>query len=170
MSALEERLAADLKAAMRGGDTTRRDVIRFLRAGLTNAQIARVQPIALAAADADDVARAPERDQPLSDEEALAVLQRQIKQRQDSIEQFAAAGRADLVERESAQLAILREYLPPGLGDDEVEALARAVIAETGAAGPRDMKLVMPRLIERAAGRADNRTLSAAAQRLLGGR
>lgn len=166
MSTLDERLATDLKEAMRAGDTTRRDVIRFLRASLKNAQIARVQPLDDDAAG-DDVVRSPQRDQPLSDEEALAVVQRQFKQRQDSIEQFARAGRADLVEREQAQLAILREYLPTGLSADEIDALAREVIAESGAAGPRDLKVVMPRLIERAAGRADGRALSAAARRLL---
>ena len=166
MGTLDERLAADLKEAMRAGDTIRRDVIRFLRAGFKNAQIARVQAPA-AEADPDVVTRAAERDQPLSDQEELAVLQRQIKQRQDAIEQFRAAGRADLVEREGAQLAILQGYLPAGLGAEEIEALVREVIAETGATGPRDMGRVMPALIGRAAGRADSRALSEAARRLL---
>lgn len=170
MGTLDARLTADLKEAMRSGDTTRRDVIRFLRASFKNAQIARVQPVATPdAADADAVTRAPERDQPLGAAEELAVLQRQIKQRQDSIEQFQQAGRDDLVARESAQLAILREYLPAGLRPEEVEALVREAIAETGATGPRDMKLVMPAAIARAAGRADSRAISEAARRLLAG-
>jgi uncharacterized protein YqeY len=166
MGALEDRLMTDLKDAMRSGDTVRRDVIRFLRASLKNAQIARVQVPDDAAVDAE-VQRSADRDRPLSDEEELAVLQRQIKQRQDSIEQFTQANRQDLVERESGQLTILREYLPAGLSTEEVDALVRAVIADTGAAGPRDMKLVMPVVIERAAGRADSRTLSETAKRLL---
>ena len=153
--------------SMRSGDTVRRDVIRFLRAAFKNAQIARVQ----VPEDVDDsgetVKRSAERDRPLSDAEELAVLQRQIKQRQDAIDQFAQAGRGDLVERESGQLAILRDYLPAGLSADEIDALVRAVIADTGASGPRDMKLVMPVAIERAEGRADSRTLSEAAKRLL---
>lgn len=175
MGTLDTKLTADLKDAMRGGDTVRRDVIRFLRASLKNAQIARVQVTDLSGADderagaAGNVQRAAERDQPLSDAEELAVLQRQIKQRQDAIDQFTQAGRADLVERESAQLAILREYLPAGLSAGEVEALVRAVIAETGATGPGDMKLVMPVAIERAAGRADSRAISETARRLLAG-
>lgn len=169
MGALEDRLMTDLKDAMRSGDTVRRDVIRFLRASFKNAQIARVQvPEGLEGADGgESVQRSVDRDRPLSDAEELAVLQRQIKQRQDAIEQFSQANRQDLVERESGQLAILREYLPAGLSGEEVEALVRTVIADTGATGPRDMKLVMPVVIERAAGRADSRTLSETAKRLL---
>jgi uncharacterized protein YqeY len=167
MGALEDRVMTDLKDAMRSGDTVRRDVIRFLRASFKNAQIARVQVPDDATESGESVQRSADRDRPLSDEEELAVLQRQIKQRQDSIEQFTQANRQDLVERESGQLAILREYLPAGLSTDEVDALVRAVIADTGAAGPRDMKLVMPVVIERAAGRADSRMLSETAKRLL---
>ncbi len=147
MAALEERLTADLKEAMRAGDTVKRDVIRYLRAGLKNAQI--------------------ERGQPLGESDELAVLQQQIKQRQDAIEQFQAGGRADLVERESGQLAVLRGYLPAELTPAELDDLVGSVIAETGATGPRDLGRVMPLLIERAAGRADNRTLSEAARRRL---
>ena len=158
---------ADLKEAMRAVDTTRRDVIRYLRSAFKNAQIARIEFTEERVGDGDEVKRAAERDQPLSDAEELAVLQRQIKQRQDSIEQFGQAGRADLVERESAQLAILRDYLPQGMSPEEVEALVRGVIAETGATGAKDMKLVMPAAIARAAGRADNRTLSEVVRRLL---
>lgn len=147
MATLDQRLTDELKVAMRTGDHVRRDVIRFLRAGLKNAQIARGQP--------------------LSETEELAILQQQIKQRQDAIEQFAAGGRADLVERETGQLAVLRSYLPAALTSDELDQLVRSVIAETGATGPRDMGRVMPVLSTRAAGRADNRTLSEAARRQL---
>ena len=167
MGALDAQLMADLKEAMRTGDTTRRDVIRFLRAAFKNAQIARVQFSEEAGADGAATARATERDQPLSDDEELAVLKRQIKQRQDAIEQFERAGRADLVERERGQLAILQHYLPAGLSQEQIDALVRAVVAETGATGPRDMKLVMPALLARAAGQADNRALSEAARRIL---
>lgn len=173
MVILDQQLTNDLKESMRAGDTARRDVIRFLRAALKNAQIARVQvPDDLAedgVAEAE-VARSADRDRPLSDDEELAVLKRQIKQRQDSIEQFERAGRPDLVEREEAQLAILQAYLPAGLSADEIEALVRAVVAETGATGPSDMKVVMPALLARAAGRADSRALSDAAKRALAAR
>ncbi len=167
MGALDERLMADVKDAMRAGDTTRRDVIRFLRSALKNAQIARIEFTEEQAEEGVTVERAAERDQPLSDEEELRVLQRQIKQRQDSIEQFGRAGRTDLVERESAQLVILQGYLPQGLSQAEIDAITSAIIVETGARGAKDMKLVMPRLIERAAGRADSRALSESARRLL---
>ncbi|MGN6698174.1 MAG: GatB/YqeY domain-containing protein, partial [Thermomicrobiales bacterium] len=165
MGRYDERLMADLKVAMRAGDTTRRDVIRYLRAALKNAQIARVQVLDLP--EGAEAERSADRDRPLSDEEELAVLQRQVKQRQDAIEQFARGGRNDLVERESEQLAILREYLPAGLSQEEIDDLTRAVIAETGARGPQDMKLVMPALIARAGGRAESRALSESARRLL---
>ena len=172
MGALDQQLTDDLKEAMRARDTERRDVIRFLRSALKNAQIARVQvPDDLPEEDAGaEVARSADRDRPLSDDEELAVLKRQIKQRQDSIEQFERASRPDLVEREQAQLAILQAYLPAGLSADEIEALVGAVIAETGAAGPSDMKLVMPALIARAGGQADSRALSDAAKRALAAR
>jgi uncharacterized protein YqeY len=165
MGRYDERLMADLKVAMRTGDTTRRDVIRYLRAALKNAQIARVQVLDLP--EGAEAERSADRDRPLSDEEELAVLQRQVKQHQDAIEQFARGGRDDLVGRESAQLAILREYLPAGLSQEEIDGLTRAVIAETGARGPQDMKLVMPALIARAGGRAESRALSESARRLL---
>ncbi len=169
MGTLDDRVMVDLKEAMRSGDTVRRDVIRYLRAAFKNAQIARIQvPDDLDDASVvTDLQRAAERDEPLSDEEELAVLQRQIKQRQDAIEQFARAGRQDLVEREGGQLAILQEYLPAGLTPAEVETLVQTIIAETGAKGMRDMKLVMPVAMERAAGRADGRTLSEVVKRQL---
>ncbi len=169
MGTLDQQLTNDLKESMRAGDTARRDVIRFLRAAFQNAQIARVQlPDDLNESGAEvAVARSADRDRPLTDDEELVVLKRQIKQRQDSIEQFARAGRPDLVGREEAQLAILQAYLPAGLGADEIDALVRAIVAETGATGPSDMKLVMPALIARAGGRADSRALSDAAKRAL---
>ena len=168
MGTLETQLMADLKEAMRAGDTARRDVIRFLRASMKNAQIARVQ--FSEEAGETTVVGASEREQPLTDEEEFGVLKRQIKQRQDAIEQFERANRADLVGREQAQLTILQHYLPAGLSEAEIDALIQSVIAETGASGPGDMKLVMPVALARAAGQADNRALSAAARRLLAAR
>ncbi len=170
MGTLDQQLINDLKESMRAGDTARRDVIRFLRAAFQNAQIARVQVPDDLPEDGAEVARSADRDRPLTDDEELTVLKRQIKQRQDSIEQFERAGRPDLVGREEAQLAILQAYLPAGLGADEIDALVRAVVSETGATGPSDMKLVMPALIARAGGRADSRALSDAAKRALAAR
>jgi uncharacterized protein YqeY len=146
-TSLHEQLSEDLKAAMRSGDTTARDTIRFTIAAVKNAEI--------------------EKGGQLSPEEELALLQRQAKRRQEAIEQFQAGGRADLVEREQSQLAVLERYLPAALSDDELAAMVRAAIAETGASGPRDMGKVMPILIQRAAGRADGKRLSTAVRAAL---
>ena len=146
---LRERLDSDLKEAMRAGDQTARDTIRFVLAAVKNAEI--------------------DRGGPLSDAESAAVLQRQVKQRQDSIDQFRSAGRADLVAREEAQLSVVRRYLPAELSDAEVEDLVRAVVGDVGATSAKDLGRVMPVLIERAAGRADGRRLSAAARAALSG-
>jgi uncharacterized protein YqeY len=146
---LRQRLESDLKEAMRAGDQTARDTIRFLLAAVKNAEI--------------------DRGGPLSEAEGIQVLQKQAKQRQDSIDQFRAAGRTDLVEREEAQMRVVARYLPAELSDDEVNALVAHVIAEVGASSPKDLGRVMPILIERAAGRADGRRLSAAAKAALSG-
>lgn len=147
---LRQRLQDDLKTAMRGGDQTGRDVIRYVLAAIKNAEIDKGG--ALAPAD------------------ELAVLQRQAKQRHEAIEQFRSGGRVDLADRESAQLEILNRYLPAAMSDDELAALAAAVSAEVGATGPKDMARVMPALIARVDGRADGRRVSAAAKQALAAR
>jgi uncharacterized protein YqeY len=144
---LRPRLEADLKDAMRASDQTAKDTIRYLLAAVKNAEI--------------------DRGGPLTEQEGLAVLQKQAKQRQDSIDQFRSGGRADLVEREEAQLAVLRRYLPAPLSDNEVDELARRIIDEVGATSLKDLAKVMPILVQRAAGRADGRRLNEAARRLL---
>jgi len=147
---LRERLQDDLKTAMRGGDQTGRDVIRYLLSAIKNAEIDKRG--ALAPGD------------------ELAVLQRQAKQRQESIDQFRAGGRDDLADREAEQLAVLQRYLPASMGDDELAALASAVADEVGAEGPKDMARLMPALLARAEGRADGRRVSAAAKQALAAR
>lgn len=145
---LRSRLEADLKAAMRAGDQTARDTIRFLLAAVKNAEI--------------------DKRADLSEHEAHALLHRQAKQGQDSIDQFRSGGRDDLVEREAAQLAILRRYLPTPLSDGELAELARAVVEEAGASSPKDLGKVMSLLVPRAEGRADGRRLNEAARKALG--
>ena len=147
---LRQRLEHDLRAAMRAGDATTRDAVRYILAAVKNAEI--------------------DRRGALTPADEQAVLQRLQKQLVDATEQYRGAGREDLAGREEAQLAVLRRYLPAELSDDELAALVEAVVAETGAAGPKDMGKVMPALIERAAGRADGRRLSAAAREALAGR
>ncbi len=147
MSALAQRLLDDLQQAVRAGDVTRRETLRFLRADIKNAEI--------------------ERGRPLTDEEIIEVIRRQIKLRRDAIEQFAQGGRQDLVEREQAQIAVLQEYLPSQLSDAELVQLAREVARELGASGPRDMGRLMPILRERVGARAEGRAIAEAARRAL---
>jgi len=147
VSTLAERLLADLQEAVKTGDVTRREVIRFLRAEIKNREI--------------------DNGRPLTDEEIIEVIRRQIKMRREAIEQFAQGGRQDLVEREEAQIRVLETYLPQQLSPDELMELARAVIREVGATGSRDMGRVMPVLRERVGPRAEGRAIAEAAQKAL---
>ncbi len=144
---LRQRLEDDLKTAMKAGDQVARETIRFTLAGIKNAEI--------------------EKRGPLSPDDELALLQRETKRRADSIDQFRAGKREDLVEKEEAQLAILRRYLPAAMSDAELSELVATVVAETGASGPKDMARVMPVLLQRVAGRADGRRVSAAVREAL---
>lgn len=146
--ALRPRLNEDLKSAMRAGDQTARDTIRYLMAAIKNAEIDKGGPL--------DVV------------ESANVVLRQVKQRVDSIEQFRAGGREDLAGREEAQMTVLRRYQPVELTEAELAELAHGVIAEVGATSVKDLGRVMPVLIQRAAGRADGRRLNAAARAALG--
>ena len=114
---------------MRAGDTARRDALRLLRAALKNAEIDR---------------RGGDAASPMQESDVRAVIQRQIKQRRDSIEQFRKGGREDLAIKEEAELAVFQAYLPQGASEAEMRAAVEAVIAETGAQGPKDMGKVMP--------------------------
>ncbi|HET9015180.1 MAG TPA: GatB/YqeY domain-containing protein [Thermomicrobiaceae bacterium] len=147
MTELAGRLLEDLKVAMRRGDVTRRDVLRYLRAEVHNVEI--------------------ERGHPLSDAEVLAVVQRQIKQRRDSIEQFARGGRQDLVDAEESQIAVLQEYLPAAMTREELVDVARAVAAEVGATGPGDMGRLVPALRARVGARAEGRLVAEVARDVL---
>jgi uncharacterized protein len=144
---LKSQMQDDLKSAIKSGHTVARDTIRFTLASVKNAEI--------------------EKGGELDHVEELALLQRESKRRLDSIEQFRNAGRTDLVDREEAQFAVLERYLPEQLSPAELSKLAQNVIDEVGAQRVKDLGKVMPMLIERAAGRADGKQLSAAARALL---
>ena len=118
MPSLREQLRADLRDAMRARDTVRRNTIRMLEAAIRNAEIER-----------------RDRSGELAEADVLAILQRQVKQRRDSIEQFEQGGRADLAANERAEIAIIETYLPQQLSRDEVVERAQAVMAQVGAAG-----------------------------------
>src|SRR5205823_6495452 len=105
----------------------------------------------------------------LEDAGVTDVLRRELKQRRDSIAEYEKAGRADLVQRETAELDILRDYLPQMLSRDEVAAAAREVIAEVGASGPRDKGKVMGPLLKRLSGRAEGRDVNEVVSELLSG-
>lgn len=146
---LKEQLQADLKEAMLARDEVRRDTIRFVLSNLKNAEI-------------------DERG-PLNAEQDLALLNRISKRLIEAIDQYEAAGRADLAEKEKAQLEIVKTYLPAELSDDELNDLVAAVVAEVGASAPKDMGKVMPVLLPRIAGRADGKRVSTAVRAALQG-
>lgn len=142
---------SDLKDAMRSGDTVRRDALRLLRAAIKNSEIER----------RGDAAG------PLTDSDIRAVIQKQIKQRRDSIAQFRAGKRDDLADKEAAELAVFQSYLPPAMDEAGMRAAAEAAIAETGAVGPKDMGKVMPALLARVGDGADRSALASIVRQLL---
>ena len=149
MPALLDTIRSEMTAAMRAKDTQRRDTLRLLIAALDNARIA---------AGRD-----------LSDDDAIVALQREAKQRRESIEEYRKGGRDDLVEAEQQELTIIEDYLPSQLGEDELRAMASEIIEEHGASGPGDLGTVMGPLMQRVRGRADGRQANAIVRELLSG-
>ncbi|GMU43296.1 MAG: GatB/YqeY domain-containing protein [Xanthomonadales bacterium PRO6] len=150
---LKTRLMDDVKTAMKGGDKERLATLRLIQAAIKQAEI-----------DGRSEGGRPE----LDDADVLRVLEKMLKQRRDSITQFEAAGRQDLADKEKAEVAVVEVYMPQRLGQDEIDALVREAIAETGAAGPQGMGKVMAAMKARAAGRADMTLVSARVKTLLG--
>jgi len=165
MATLKETIQADLADAMRSRDETRKSALRMLISAIRNAEI-RTPPPHATDAQLAEMAKLPPL--VLSDDEVLGIIQKQIKQRRDSIEQFTKANRMDLAQKEEAEAAILEKYLPQQATPEEIEAAAAKVIAETGASGPRDMGKVMPVLTKQFAGRAEGRLINETVRRLLG--
>ncbi|TDN63019.1 GatB/YqeY domain-containing protein [Paraburkholderia sp. BL10I2N1] len=137
---LKDQINDDMKAAMRARETERLGTIRLLLAAIKQREVDERVTI-------DDTA-------------VTAVIDKMIKQRKDSISQFEAAGRNDLVEKEAAELAVLSAYMPQQLSEAEVAAEVQAAVAQTGAAGPQDMGKVMGVLKPKLAGRADMTAVS----------
>jgi uncharacterized protein YqeY len=146
---LSDRLEAAMRDAMRARDERRTQTLRMAMAAAHNQKIAKGRD--------------------LTDEEVVDVLTKQVKQRRESIEMYRDAGREDRAEAEEAEAAILAEFLPEQLTADEIEALARDTISETGATTPADMGRVMGVLSPRTKGRADGRAVSDTVRRLLAG-
>jgi uncharacterized protein len=138
---LREQIMADVKSAMRDKNTLKLNTLRFLQAAVKNREI-ELRPAAITA------------------EEVMGVLRRLIKQRKESIEQYKAGGRQDLVDQENAELGVLELYLPAQMGRDQVEKLVVDVIAALGAKTIKEMGSVMKEVIARSNGGADNKTVS----------
>lgn len=147
MADLKERLDEDIRNTMRARDRERLETLRFLKS-----QIQLTEKNNLKELDESGV---------------TDVVAKQVKDRRESIEMFGQGGRADLVAKEEASLAILLEYMPEQLGEDEIEAIARQAIADAGAAGPSDRGKVMGRIMPQVRGKADGSQVNAIVSRLL---
>jgi len=137
---LHDRIQSDIAVAMRGGDGLRRDVLRMVVSAAYTIE--------------------KKQGRPLTDDEYLAVLSREVKTRRESVEAFRGGGREDLAAKEEAEIAIIGEYLPAALTDAEVADLVSQGIAATGATSARDMGKVMGWLAPRTRGRADGKRVS----------
>lgn len=137
---LQARIKAETIAAMKAGDKATVSTLRFLSAEIKNVAI--------------------EKRRELTDEDILEVIGRQARRRLDSIEQFKAGGREDLVQKETFELQLLRAYLPAELSSEELSAIVKEAIRSTGAAGVRDMGKVMAAVMPRTKGRADGKIVS----------
>ena len=145
---LKERIQQDMKDAMRAGDKPRLAAIRLILASIKQKEV--------------------DERKDLDDAEITAVLDRMVKQRRESIGQFEKAGRNDLVEQETSELAIIREYLPEQLSQDQLHALIDDAMEQTGASSIKDMGKVMGHLKPKLQGRADMSTVSALIKARLG--
>jgi uncharacterized protein YqeY len=146
---LQDRIESAMRDSMRARDERRTQTLRMAMSAAHNRQI--------------EVGR------PLTDEDYVEILGRQVKQRRESIEAFRAGGRDEMAANEEAEGAILAEFLPEPLSPGELEALVRAAIAETGAASPADLGKVMGKVVPQTKGRADGKAVSDLVRRLLGG-
>jgi uncharacterized protein YqeY len=144
---LREQITEDMKNAMRAKETTRLATIRLILADIKRKEVdERIE---------------------LNDEQTVAIVEKMIKQRKDSISQFEAGNRQDLADIEKAELVVLTAYMPAGLSDDEIAAEVTAAVAASGAAGPQDMGKVMAIVKPKLAGRADMTVVSALVKKAL---
>lgn len=146
---IKDQLTADMKQAMKDREAgkLRLAVIRMVRANIKNVEI-------------NDKRE-------LNDDEVLAVLMKEVKMRQDSLEEFEKAGRDELVAQAKEEIDILKKYLPEALSDDELKAIVAEVVAEVGAATMKDMGKVMPAVMAKTKGRADGKRINAIVRDLL---
>lgn len=146
---LKDQLMQDMQDAMRSGDELRKSTIRMARSAIKNAEISRM-------AELDDAG-------------VQDVLRKEIKQRRESAEEYGRGGRVDLADKETAEASVLEAYLPQQMSEEEITTEVRAIIAELGATGPKDMNKVMPAAMSRLKGKADGRAVNQVVSRLLSG-
>ena len=146
---LADKVNADIAAAMKAKAAGRLSALRMVKAAIMNKSV--------------------EKGHDLEDAEVVQVITSLVKQRRDSIEQFSKAGRTDLVDKETAEIAVLEEFLPPAASPEDIDAAVAAAIAETGATSPKDIGKVMKAVMPKLAGKnADGRTINEAVRRTLG--
>lgn len=145
---MKDQITADMKTAMRSGEKERLGVIRLILAAIKQREVdERIE---------------------LSDEQVLAILEKMVKQRRDSVSQFEAASRFDLSEIEAAEIVVIQQYLPTPLSEAEIDALVSQAISESGASGAKDMGKVVGLVKSKVAGRADMGKVSALIKQKLG--
>ncbi len=145
---LEDQINKDYIQAMKDRDTVKSSTLNFLRAAVKNVRIEK-------------------RVEKVEDADLIAVIKKQVKQRQDSIEQYKAGNRQDLVQKEEAELNILKSYLPQELSEEALSQIIREVIKETQASSMKDMGKIMKPVMEKTAGRADNKMVSELVKKIL---
>jgi hypothetical protein len=149
---LREKIIDDLKGAMKSGDKLRLETLRTLRAALLEKEI-----------------ELRGGDHPMSPEDEVGVLLTAAKKRRESIDLFQKGGRSDLVEQESKELAIIQEYLPKQLSEEEVQKIIEEILVQTGASAPGDFGKVMPVAMRQLKGRVDGKVVQEMLRKRLGG-
>jgi uncharacterized protein YqeY len=144
---MKEKILQDLKEAMRAQDVVRRATLRMVVAAIKNLEI--------------------ETSSELKDGDVLQIIQKQVKSRRESIEEFRKGNREDLIAKEQAEIDILKKYLPEEASLEDIRSAAAEIITSINASGPQDIGKVMPKLIERFQGRADGRTINGIVRELL---
>ena len=144
---LAEKLSNDLKTALKSGDKIRLGILRMIKSDIKNKEI--------------------EKGASPGEEEILAMLRSFVKRAKDSIEQFSNAGRTDLAEKEKAELAVIQEYLPKQISEDDIRQIVKDAVAETGASGPKDMGMVMKAVMGKTKGQADGKLVNGLVKEIL---
>ena len=144
---MKEKILQDLKEAMRAQDVARRTTLRMVVAAIKNLEI--------------------ETSSELEDGDVLQIIQKQVKSRRESIEEFRKGNREDLIAKEQIEINILKEYLPEEASAEDIRSAAAEIITSINASGPQDIGKVMPKLIEQFQGRADGRTINGIVRELL---